>query len=321
MNVLVLGGSGFIGRRVADALHASGWARTVCASRRPASGLSAARTISVDTRDSAGLAEALRGTDAVVNCVAGNAASIADGARQLVKAASRAGCRRIVHLSSMAVYGPVEGVVTEAAPLNPNAGWYGRAKCSAEECMVGYARRGGDVVILRPGCVAGPGSEPWVGRIGRLLCARRIGDLGVAGDGWSNLVHVDDVSQGVLSALRLPVPKDGPATFNLAAPDSPRWNEYFTDLALAMRATPLRRVGARRLRMDAYLAGPLLRIAGRVLRSRARSLEALTPALLRLWSQELRLDASSASRELRLGWTPYRDTLRSSVDWFCGGAH
>jgi len=323
LNVLILGGSGFIGRRVSDTLHASGWARPVCASRHPVAGPPASR-MSIDTRDLAGLTGALRGMDAVVNCVAGDKASIAHGARQLVEAASRAHCRRIVHLSSMSVYGTVEGVVTEEAPLNPNIGWYGRAKCTAEDHMVGYSRQGGEVVILRPGCVAGPGSQLWVGCIGRLLRAGRIGDLGLAGDGWSNLVHVDDVSQAVLTALRFAVQGDRPATFNLAAPDSPRWNDYFTDLALAIRATPLRRISARRLRMDAYLAGPLLKIAERLLRKAGRQArwlpDALTPGLLRLWSQEIRLDSSAASRELRLGWTAYGDTLRSSVDWFCSGA-
>lgn len=324
MNVLVLGGFGFIGRRVADALEASGWARPVCASRHPAAGGLASGTISVDTRDVAGLTEALRDMDAVVNSVAGDEASIADGARCLVEAASATRCRRIVHLSTMSVYGTVEGAVAEDAPLDPSAGWYGRAKCAAEGHMAAYSQRGGEVVVLRPGCVIGPGSQLWVGRIGRLLRARRIGDLGPGGDGWSNLVHVDDVSRGVLMALRLPVRGDAPARFNLAAPDSPRWNDYFTDLALAIRATPLRRIGARRIRMDAYLAGPPLKIAERLLAKagwRARWLpDAVPPSLLRLWSQEIRLDASAATRELHLGWTPYGEALQSSADWFLGGA-
>jgi len=323
LNVLVLGGSGFIGRRVADALHASGWARPVCASRHPAAGPPWCRMISVDARDLVTLTDALRGMDAIVNCVAGDQASIADGAARLVEAASKARCRRIVHLSSMAVYGAVEGVVGEDAPLDANTGWYARAKCAAETHMVGYSRQGGEVVILRPGCVAGPGSQAWVGRIGRLLRAGRIGDLGVAGDGWSNLVHVDDVSRAVLAGLRLPVPGDRPATFNLAVPDGPRWNEYFTDLALAIRASPVRRIGSRRLWMDAYVAGPLLKVAERLLRMARRQArwlpEALAPGLLRLWSQEIRLDSSAASRELRLGWTAYGDTLRSSANWFCNG--
>lgn len=324
MNVLVLGGFGFVGRRVTEALQASGWAHPVCASRHPAVLPAGIRTLSVDTRDPAGLTEALRGMDAVVNCVAGDKDSIAEGARRLVEATSSAHCRRIVHLSSMTVYGPVEGVVAEDAPLNPNTGWYGWAKCTAEEHLGARSRQGGEVVILRPGCVAGPGSEQWVGRIGRLLRAGRIGDLGVGGDGWSNLVHVDDVSRAVLAALRLPVQGDRPSTFNLSAPDSPRWNEYFTDLALAIRATPVRRVTARRLRRDAYLAGPPLKIAERLLRLAGRRAvrlpDPLPPGLLRLWSQEIRLDSSRAGRELGLGWTSYRDTLRSSADWFSGAA-
>lgn len=321
MNVLVLGGFGFIGRCVAEALQASGWAHPICGSRHQKAGAPGPQSINVDTRDLVGLTAALEGMDAVVNCVSGDKASIAGGARCLVEAASRARCRRIVHLSSMSVYGGVEGVVTEDALLDSTTGWYARAKCEAEGHMLGFAGQGGEVVILRPGCVTGPGSKLWVGRIGHWLSAGRIGDLGPGGDGWSNLVHVDDVCQAILMALRLPVHGDRPAKFNLAAPDSPRWNDYFTDFALASHATPLRRLSARHLRMDACVAGPPLKVAERLLGKLGRRTstlpDALTPALLRLWAQEIRLDASAATRELRLGWTSYGDALDASVAWFC----
>ena len=97
-----------------------------------------------------------------------------------------------------------------------------RAKCEAEAHMLTYARAGGTVVMLRPGCVWGPGSDLWVGRIGRLLRSRRLGDLGAAGDGWTNLVHVDDVCKAAVAALGLVQPRGEIRTYNLAAPDSPR---------------------------------------------------------------------------------------------------
>jgi nucleoside-diphosphate-sugar epimerase len=322
LNVLVLGGSGFIGPRIADALRSSGWANATCAARQPARAPSVTGTIRVDPRDPVGLAKALQGMDAVVNCLVPDEASVADGARCLAAAAASGRCRRVVHLSTMSVYGAVEGVVTEEAALDPSAGWYARDMCAAEGHLAAYSRQGGEVVMLRKGCIVGPGSEPWVGRIGRLLCARRIGDLGLGGDGWSNLVHVDDVSQAVLSALRMPVRAGAPTAFNLAAPDSPRWNEYFTDFALAIRATPLRRLRRRRLKIDAYVAGPLLKIAERLSRRGGRPgrrlPDPLPPGLLRLWAQEIRLDVTAATREMRLRWTTYGDSLRSSVDWFRG---
>jgi nucleoside-diphosphate-sugar epimerase len=318
MKVLVLGGSGYIGSRLCTMLRDSGWAAPVSgSSRREATGVDNLR---VDTRDAASLAHALQGVDAVVNCVAGNAQSIAQGARALAQACAAAGCPRVVHLSSMSVYGLLEGVVREEAPLDPTLGWYAKAKCEAESHMAAFARAGGSVVSLRPGCVWGAGSELWVGRIARLLRAGRLGDLGAAGDGWSNLVHLDDVCAAVLAALRVEHARGQIRTYNLAAPDSPRWNEYFVDLALAIGATPVRRISPMQLRVDAYLAGPPLKIAQALLtraRLPARAVpDPLPPGLLGLWERHLHLDSQSAERELRLSWTPYADALKESAAWF-----
>lgn len=318
MKVLVLGGSGYVGSRLCAMLRESGWATPVSgSSRRDTSGVDNVRA---DTRDAASLAQALQGVDAVVNCVAGNAQSIAQGARTLARACTAAGCARVVHLSSMSVYGLLEGVVREEAPLDPTLGWYAKAKCEAESHMAAFVRAGGSVVSLRPGCVWGAGSELWVGRIARLLRAGRLGDLGAAGDGWSNLVHVDDVCAAVLAALRIEHARGQIRTYNLAAPDSPRWNEYFVDLALAIGATPVRRISPMQLRMDAYLAGPPLKVAQTLLaraRLPARAVpDPLPPGLLGLWERHLHLDSQSAERELRLSWTPYADALKESAAWF-----
>jgi nucleoside-diphosphate-sugar epimerase len=316
MRVVVLGGTGFVGSRLCASLQASGWAHPVSASARRS--LPGVESLQVNTRDEAALAAALRSADSVVNCVAGDARSIAEGARALASAASRAGCPRVVHLSSMAVYGFAEGRLDESAPLDPSLGWYARAKCEAEQHVASFARQGGAAVILRPGCVWGPGSQLWVGRIGRWLRARRLGDLGAGGDGWSNGVHVDDVCQAVLAAVRGAAP--GLQTYNLAAPDSPRWNEYFVDLALAIGATPVRRIAARRLRMDAWLAGPPLKAAqlalARIGARPQRLPDPMPPNLLGLWERQLWLDASAARHGLGLQWTPYLPTLRQSAAWF-----
>lgn len=317
MKVLVLGASGHIGARLFEMLQATPWAAAAGASRRMKN---TANWLEVDSRDPRQLARALKGFDAVVNCVAGDAASIADGARALVQAALQADCPRIVHLSTMSVYGPAEGNVREDAPLDPTLGWYGQAKCEAEAAMRDFVRHGGEALILRPGCVYGPGSQLWVGRIGRWLQAGRLGDLGIAGDGWANLVHVDDVCQALLLALRLPTAQGEIPAFNLAAPDSPRWNDYFVDLALAIQATPVRRLGRRRLQLDAWLCGPPLKAAERALKrlgSHGIKLpDALPPGLLGLWSQHIHLDTQAATQELGLQWTSYADGLRDSASWF-----
>jgi len=321
MRVLVLGASGHIGARLLGMLQATPWAVATGASRHMRNGAS---WLEIDSRDPRELAQALKGFDAVVNCVAGDAASIAGGARALVQAALEAGCRRIVHLSTMSVYGHAEGKVREDASLDPSLGWYGRAKCEAEAAMRDFVQHGGEAVLLRPGCVFGPGSQLWVGRIGRWLQAGRLGDLGIAGDGWANLVHVDDVCQALLLALQLPVAQGGMPVFNLAAPDSPRWNDYFVDLALEIKATPVHRIGRRQLQLDAWVCGPPLKAAERALKllgsHGAKLPDALPPGLLGLWSQHIHLDAQAAGSQLGVQWTPYAVGLQDSAQWFCAPA-
>jgi nucleoside-diphosphate-sugar epimerase len=317
MKVLVLGGSGYIGSRLCEKMAQSSWITPVSASsRRSASGV---ENVQVDTTNRKSLQQALRGVDAVINCVAGSAHAIADGAKVLVDASIGSGCERIVHLSSMAVYGSREGAVGEQAPLAPALGWYARAKCKAENHIAEFGEAGGSAVTLRPGCVWGPGSQLWVGRIGRYLEAGRLGDLGANGDGWSNLVHVDDVCHAVIAALRIePAPGDV-RVYNLAAPDSPRWNDYFIDLALEIGATPVRRISSMQLRADAWLGGPALKIAQTAL-SRAGHARAvpdpLPPGLVGLWERHLHLESAKAEHELDLRWTPYADGLRQSAQWY-----
>lgn len=323
MKVLVLGGSGYIGSRLCTRLADSGWATPVSASsRHQAPGVESMR---VDTTDAQSLAQAVRGMDAVVNCVAGNTRAIAEGARLLAQACTQAGCARIVHLSSMAVYGPREGPVREPAEVDRSLGWYARAKCEAERHVASFAQAGGTAVMLRPGCVWGPGSQLWVGRIGRYLQARRLGDLGAAGDGWSNLVHVDDVCTAIAAALRLRQPAGELRTYNLAAPDSPRWNQYFVDLALAIGATPVHRISGLQLRVDAWVGGPALKLAQSALARVGRAPHAvpdpLPPGLVGLWHRHLRLESETAQRDLDIRWTPYGDGLRQSAQWYLEGAH
>jgi nucleoside-diphosphate-sugar epimerase len=318
MRVLVLGATGTIGSRLCAALTATSWAEPVAASRRPASGPG---QLQVDTLDERSVMAALRQCDAVVNLVAGGAEAISQGAAVLARAAVLAGFPRIVHFSSLSAYGPREGVITEETPLDPTLGWYGRAKVESEQHMAAYADLGGNAITLRPGCVWGPGSELWVGRVAQWLRAGRLGDLGEAGDGWSNLVHVDDVCQAVLAALWLPPQGGAPRAFNLAAPDSPRWNRYFTDLGVAIGATPVKRLSARRLKMDAMLAGPPLKIAQMAAAKLGLKIaipEPITPGLVGLFARQLKLDATAAQRGLGMAWTPYAAGLEQAVTWLNG---
>ena len=303
--VLILGG-GFVGRRLAALLAAAG-AAPVCASRSAGSGWGLPGVIEqvCDATDPGAVAAAVAEADAVVNCVGGTPETMRAAARALAAAPPR----RIVHLSSMAVYGAATGRVAEATPPEGRLGPYAAAKLAAEALLREQA--GDRVVILRPGCIYGPGSQQWTERIGRLLQQGRIGDLGPAGDGWANLVHVDDVAAAIMAALRPESP--GGAVFNLAAPDSPRWNTYFVRFGCLIGAAPVPRIGAARLGLERLLAPPLA-VGARFGLSSAP--EPITPSLSRLWQQDIRLDAARATVALGLRWKPLGAGMVEAACWF-----
>lgn len=306
--ILVLGATGFVGRLVVKALAASDWAEPVAASRRAGNGIER-----VDGADAVSLGAALAKVDGLINCVAGSPETISANARALRSAleaqnATRASPLPVVYLSSMAVYGTAEGRIDEDAPL-AGASPYGLAKVEAEQLLGTLPR----VTLLRPGCIYGRGSPQWSVRIAELLKAKRIGDLGAAGDGHSNLVHVDDVVQAALLALQTPAA--GGRAYNLAMPDSPRWNAYFIAYGRALGATPVPRIGARRMKVETKLLAPALKIA-EILGRKAgvhHLPPALAPSLARLWQQDIRLDVRRVEQELGLKWTALPGALQQEA--------
>jgi nucleoside-diphosphate-sugar epimerase len=319
--VLVLGGTGFVGQALTRRLLQEGcWTPVVAARHRPAvtSTDLNAEFITMDIRNQAALRVAMKDIQAVVNCVMSDASSIAQGTSHLTNTAMHSNKPPLVHLSTMSVYGRATGRVTEDHPLQGDAGWYCVAKIEAERHMEAYRQKGGYANILRPGCIYGPGSTMWTERPARWLLSGRLGDLGVAGDGWSNLVHINDVVQAVVHCLGQFGDVHTSGNYNLAAPDSPRWNTYFIDLALALGATPVKRISKRYLAIESQLIAPPLKIAKRILYSVSRGKkklpEGMPPSLLALWRQDIRLDCTAATRDLGIKWTPYTQGIRDCVE-------
>ncbi len=307
--VLVLGG-GFIGQAILAALGD----RAVAASRREVPGV---RYRPCDATDEASLAAACAGMSAVINAAGGGRAAMERITENLCTVAGQGG-QPVVHLSSMAVYGAAEGVLREDALLDDAGSLYAAGKIACEATLRRLAASGGAVSILRPGIVYGPGDQQWIGRLCRLLRAGRLGDLGAAGDGFCNLVHVRDVAAACVACLAAPG-----GTFNLAARAPPRWNELFSSLALAIGAVPLRRVGGRRLALERHvLAIPLQ--AAKLAAARAgwapgRLPEPLPPSLLALFARQIRLNPTRADA---LGFSRSNDRagLAEAAAWFTGQA-
>jgi nucleoside-diphosphate-sugar epimerase len=171
--VLVTGGSGKLGRFVCSEL-ASAFEVTVLDRVRPEANLP---SIVADVRDRSALERAAQGHDAIVHLAGipsprhGTDDEIMSvnvlGAWSVLQAGLLAGAKRIVVCSSDFVTGlphsappvmPLYLPVDEAHPGLP-AGAYGLSKHLAEQMALAFARRGLEVVILRPGLIVFPGME------------------------------------------------------------------------------------------------------------------------------------------------------------------
>lgn len=315
MNVLVLGGLGFVGKEVVKQLSLQPELTVTIGSRRLPQNITEKNTIlKVDSTNIDELKANLPNFDCIINCVTGDGYTIAHGAKILCEAALQTGLPKIIHLSSQSVYGTQTGLLNETTSMQDDIGWYGHAKIEAEHHMQKYVQKGGNVTILRPGCVTSANSPLWNTRFIEWLKNGTLGDLGNQGDGWSNLVDVKDVAQAVIKVCLKK--STGLLILNLSAPDSPRWNQYLIDLAVENNLTPVKRIKKRNLLIRVYVLGISLKIIERILKKmRIKSnlfSAGLPPSLLKLFKQDIKLDSNEAIEKLELEWTPYLDLIRKS---------
>jgi nucleoside-diphosphate-sugar epimerase len=320
-HVLVLGANGFIGRRVLSQLSGDDSVTITAAGRRgiPAALANNVRTVSLDATDEPAMRRALAGITGVINCIAGDPDLIVRSARSLFTAAAQfQPAPRIVHLSSLAVYGSTSGTVDETALARGDSGAYSAAKLLTEQLAGDYQSS----VTLRPGIVYGPRSPWWSDRIAQLLCARRLGDLGAAGEGLCNLVYVDDVANAAVRALRTPG-IDG-RIFNLGIPHVPSWNDYFAQYAKALGAVPVRRISRFRLMLEQNCVAPPLKLLEYV--DRLNVLGSFSPPppirpwLLDLCRHRIAMIVTRAEEDLGMQWTSLDHGLKLTTDWFLAGA-
>jgi UDP-glucose 4-epimerase len=163
VNVLVLGGQGFIGSYIVDSLLESGH-RVRVFTRQPSLELTQAEVFVGDFLDKAKLSESLNDMDAVVHCISTTvpATSALDplndintnlvGTIELIKLMEAQRVNRLIYLSSGGtVYGnPQLTPVTESAPLNPISS-YGAVKVAIENFIeVSRINQGIQPTIVRP---------------------------------------------------------------------------------------------------------------------------------------------------------------------------
>lgn len=243
--VLVTGAAGFVGRAVAQALRAAG-AEVVGVDRIADA---AGGIVQGDTTDPAGWRGAAEGCDVIIHtaAVVSNAVDLDEqwrvnvlGTRRVVEVAAAAGVRRVVHLSSVRAFSDVDfpDGVTEDHPVRPDGNPYVDTKIASEHVVL-QAHAAGEIeaVVVRPGDIYGPGSQPWVLKPLAVIRARQF-MLPAMGRGLHSPVYIDDLVRGVVLAAAHPAAAG--QVFTITGPRGVLSKEYFGHLhRFAGRRGPL----------------------------------------------------------------------------------
>jgi nucleoside-diphosphate-sugar epimerase len=217
VRALVTGATGFLGSRLVDRLFQRG-DTVVGLARSPSS---AQKLIDRDCKFVQGsltqepaVRAAVQGCDAVFHVGGVTAVGIGrsqraamesaniHGTELLLHAAIEEGVGRIVHVSSVAVFGNTRGRVVDETFNRTETrflSWYERTKYLAHQAVLSRVSDDAPIVIVQPGQIYGPGDHSLVGRqLERSargeLRFRSFPELGIT------LVHVDDVVDGLLRA-------------------------------------------------------------------------------------------------------------------------
>jgi nucleoside-diphosphate-sugar epimerase len=240
---LVTGATGMVGSHIAEQLRQRGWTvRGLARSDASAQVIASlgAEPVRGDVLDAGALATAATGADTIFH----TAAAITEGGgwetyrrmniggtENVVRAAEVSGAR-LLHLSSVAVYGSsgryASGKTSEEAVLGPlpERSHYARSKRESEQIVM-EAHRAGRIwaTAVRPDVIYGPRDRQFVPRIARAI---RLGVMPLIGGGQSTLavVHAGNVAEGaILAATNASA---GGRAFNLANDYDVTVREFFT---------------------------------------------------------------------------------------------
>jgi predicted dehydrogenase/nucleoside-diphosphate-sugar epimerase len=218
--VLVIGGTGFIGKRLVDALVKRGvgvrvMSRSLVAARIALDGRPV-EIVQGNHDDPKALATALRGVDVVYHLAKATGQRWDDYLRDdveptrvLAEAVLAHGVKRFVYTGTIDSYDSADAriVIDSRTPIDAriaSRNLYARSKAACEALLQRMqAERGLPLVIFRPGVVIGAGSPPAHWGVGMFHSDTRA-QLWGQGTTKLPLVLVDDVAEGLALALDAP---------------------------------------------------------------------------------------------------------------------
>jgi nucleoside-diphosphate-sugar epimerase len=213
--ILITGGTGFIGSRLALRLISDGQQvriygqKNTSAETENAAELrrAGAEIIFGSMLDRDGIIKITENVDIVYHLAAAqHEANVPDkvfwdvnykGTELLTQACINEGIRRLVHGSTIGVYGSaLDGIITENSPCQPD-NIYGQTKLAAEKMLSKYTQ-GLEIVIVRISETYGPGDRRLL-KLFKGIQQKHFPLIG-KGDNIHHLVFVDDLIDGLINA-------------------------------------------------------------------------------------------------------------------------
>jgi dihydroflavonol-4-reductase len=315
--VFLTGATGVVGGALLAHLHERGEDVVALARSDESAARLARRGVDVargDTLDEDALAAGMRGCSLLYHVAGVNTLCPEDpvqmihvnvrGAEAAVRAAARAGVRRVVLTSSAASLGEERGTV--GSESSPHRGWYmstyERSKHEGEVAALAAARREGvELVSVNPSSVQGPGRA---GGTGKIMIAYLNGRLRAFVHSHISIVDVRDCVEGhVLAAER----------------GQPGERYLLNGTTLTTQEALEIIAGMTGVEESPRFLPPALASAGAAIAEAgfraARRHPPVCREMVRTMLHGHRYDGSRAERELGLRYTPVRDTFARTVDW------
>jgi nucleoside-diphosphate-sugar epimerase len=307
---LVTGGAGYFGSLLVQRLVDEGHCVRILDRVRPDAAPQGVEIVRADIRNARAVQKACEGIDVVHHNVAlvplaGDRSGFwsinEGGTRNVLEAALATRVRKVVHMSSSAIYGaPKKNPVDESSPPNP-AEEYGQAKLAAELVCHEFRNRGLDVTIIRPRTIMGHG------RLGIMQILfewiRQGAAVPVLGGGRNvyQFIHADDLASACVSAAERP----GSAEYNIGA------SQFGTMLESLQGLAQHAGTGSKIVSVPMWPAELVTRLAGRL------GLSPLGPYHALMYGRSLWFDVRKAREELN--FEPRFSNVQMlchSYDWY-----
>lgn len=320
MKAFITGATGFIGTRLVRRMACTGYElRCLARSTSDVSNIAAvgAAVVRGDVVDRDAVVRGMEGCDLVVNLAAAYEFWLPSrsvyhdvnviGTRNVMEGALHAGVRKVVHVSSIVIFGkPSEDPITENSAVGGiRFSEYARTKYEGDRIAWAlWEQKGLPLVVLYPGAVLGPADPKSSGRYLERIIERRL-PATIFDDTIFPFVHVDDVVEAVVRAVEKP---DNAGEKYLIV------GENLTFAEINAMISEIARVALPRFRLPGgvaiLLAAGLTWWADRVKRP---PLWGMAVDQMRTMREGARVDGSKAERELGLHYIPIRTALEQAV--------